>query len=197
MPATRSSPVKTSSSQDGTRDLTLRTKRLLLSAAAFIGILVVAVVSMLLLNEVRIGGPSYRVIQENKDALESIALLKSDLFQINSEMQNFMLEADKSVADKNETTIRNLVNDIELNFGIVLESIESPQKREAINKAEAVWNEYKKTLLEEVLPAAGKGDILKASYLMTGVQAQRFSTFSTAVAAMVDILRKDVKQTEE
>src|SRR6185369_12270152 len=136
-------------------------------------------------------------INKNKDALESIALLKSDLFQINSEMQNFMLEADKTAADKNEVTIRNLVNDIELNFGIVLESIESPQKREAINRAEAIWNDYKKSLLEEVLPAAGKGDILKASYLMTGVQAQRFSTFSTAVALMVDIIRKDVSKTEE
>jgi methyl-accepting chemotaxis protein len=188
--------VKTSSAQDSTRDLTLRTKMLLLSAAAFTGILVVVVVSMLLLNEVRIGGPSYMVIQKNKDALERIAFLKSDLFQINSEMQNFMLEADKAVADRNITTIKKLVNDIELNFGIVLESIESPQKREAINKAEVIWNEYKKTLLDEVLPAAEKGDILKASYVMTGVQAQRFSTFSTAVASMVDVLRKDVQQTE-
>ena len=189
--------MKTSSAQDGTRDLTLRTKMLLLSAAAFTGILVVVVTSMLLLNEVRIGGTSYKIIQENKDALESIAFLKSDLFQINSEMQNFMLETDKTVADRNVTTIRSLVNDIELNFGIVLESIQSPQKREAINKAEAIWNEYKKTLLDEVLPAAEKGDILKASYLMTGVQAQRFSTFSMAVASMVDVLHKDVRQTEE
>jgi methyl-accepting chemotaxis protein len=189
--------VKTSSSQDGIRNLTLRTKMLLLSAAAFIGILVVAVVSMLLLNEVRIGGPSYRVIQKNKDALERIALLKSDLFQVNSEMQNFMLEADKSVADRNAATIRDLVNDIERNFSIVLESIESSQKREALNKAEAIWNEYKKTLLDEVLPAVETNNILKASYLMTGVQARRFSTFSTAVASMVDLLHKDVRQTEE
>lgn len=189
--------MKTSSAQAGTRDLTLRNKMLLLTAAAFSGILVVVVVSMVLLNEARIGGPSYKIINKNKDALESIALLKSDLFQINSEMQNFMLEADKTAADKNEVTIRNLVNDIELNFGIVLESIESPQKREAINRAEAIWNDYKKSLLDEVLPAAGKGDILKASYLMTGVQAQRFSTFSTAVALMVDIIRKDVSKTEE
>ena len=166
--------MKTFPAQDGSRKLTLRTKMLLISAAAFTGILVVVVVSMALLNEVRIGGPSYKVIKENKDALESIALLKSDLFQINSEMQNFMLEADKAVADKNEATIRNLVNDIELNFDIVLKSIESPQKREAINRAEAIWNEYKITLLDKVLPAAGKGEILKASYLMTGVQVHHF-----------------------
>lgn len=189
--------MKTPTSQDGGSGLTLRTKMMLLSAAAFTCILLVAVVSMMLLNESRIGGTSYKIIKNNKDALESIALLKSDLFQINSEMQNYMLETDKTVADKIEANIKSLVGDIELNFGIVLESIESPQKRQAINKAETIWKEYRKTLLEEVLPAAGSGDVLKASYLMTGIQAQRFTTFSTTVAQMVNIIRKDVSATEE
>jgi methyl-accepting chemotaxis protein len=169
----------------------------LLSATAFIGILVVAVVSIVLLNETRIGGPSYKVIKENKDALESIALLKSDLFQINNEMQKITLATDPAAAKKIEATIINLTNDIELNFGIVLESIESPQKRSAIDKAEKIWIEYKKTLLEELLPAVSKGDILKANLLMNGVQTERFTTFITAVAAMVDIIHKDVQQTEE
>jgi methyl-accepting chemotaxis protein len=170
---------------------------LLLSAAAFIGILVVVIASMVLLNEARIGGPSYRIIKQNKDALESIALLKSDLFQINNEMQKFTRETNPETADRIEESIKNLTNDIELNFGIVLESIESAQKREAINKAEMIWIEYKKTLLDELLPAVDRGDAKKAAVLMSGIQAKRFNTFSTAVAAMVDIIRKDVQQTEE
>lgn len=189
--------MKTLSSHDGANGLTLRTKMIMLAGAAFTCIVLVAAVSMLLLNESRIGGSSYKVIQNNKDALESIALLKSDLFQINSEMQNFMLEVDKTVADKSVVTIKNLVSDVELNFGIVLESLDSSQKRETINKAETIWKEYKKTLLDEVLPAAGSGDILKASYLMSGVQAQRFTTFSSAIALMVNIIHKDVSTTEE
>jgi methyl-accepting chemotaxis protein len=189
--------VSTSTTQDGTRDFTLRTKMLLLSAAAFTGILVVVVVSMVLLNEARIGGHSYKVIKENKDALESIALLKSDLFQINNEMQKVTLATDTDATKKIEDTIQNLTNDIELNFGIVLESIASPQKRNAIDKAQTIWLEYRKTLLEELLPAVSNGDIRKARLLMSGIQAERFSTFSTAVASMVDILRKDVQQTEE
>jgi methyl-accepting chemotaxis protein len=170
---------------------------MVLSAAAFSCILLVAIVSTFLLNESRIGGSRYNVIKNNKDALESIALLKSDLFQINSEMQNFMLETDKAAADKSIATIKNLVGDIELNFGIVLESLDSPQKRASINKTDAIWREYRKTLLDEVLPAAATGDILKASYLMSGVQAQRFVTFSTAIAAMVTAIHKDVSTTEE
>jgi methyl-accepting chemotaxis protein len=169
----------------------------LLSAAAFVGILLVGAISLYMMNDVRIGGTAYRFIQKDKDALESIALLKSDLFQINSEMQNFMLEADPAVAEKNIATIKSLANDIELNFGIALESVESPGKHATINKANEIWKEYRKTLLEEVLPAASKGDVLKASYLMTGIQAQRFSTFSKAIAQMVGRIRQDVSATEE
>ena len=189
--------MKTSSAQDGSREFTLRTKMLLLSAAAFTGILVVVVVNMVLLNEVRIGGPSYKLIKENKDALESIALLKSDLFQINNEMQKVTLTTDMDAVKKIETTISNLSNDIELNFGILLESLDSPQKRSAIKKSETIWIEYKKTLLEELLPAVKGGYIQKASLLMSGIQAERFTAFSTTVALMVDILHKDVQQTEE
>lgn len=181
----------------GSTGITLRAKMVLLSAAAFLGILLVGASSLFMINEVRIGGSAYRSIQKNKDALESIALLKSDLFQINSEIQNFMLEADPATAEKNIATIKNLTNDIELNFGIALESVESAGKHTAINKANSIWNDYRKTLLEEVLPAATSGDILKASYLMTGIQAQRFGTFSKAVAQMVDSIRNDVGATEQ
>jgi methyl-accepting chemotaxis protein len=168
----------------------------LLSAAAFIGILLIGLINLFMMNEVRIGGTTYRYIQKDKDALESIALLKSDLFQINSEMQNFMLEADPATAEKNIATIKILSNDIELNFGIALESVISPERHTAINKANTIWEEYKKTLLDEVLPAATRGDVLKASYLMTGIQAQRFSTFSKAIAEMVDRIRQDVSASE-
>lgn len=177
--------------------LTLRAKMILLSTAAFVGIFLAGAISMIMMNEVRVGGTVYRSIQKDKNALESIAFLKSDLFQINSEMQNFMLEADPATADKNITTIKNLSKDIELKFGTVLESVESPGKHDAINKANAIWKDYQKTLLDEVLPAASKGDVLKASYLMTGIQAQRFSTFSKAVAEMVDRIRQDVSATEQ
>ena len=100
---------------------TLRTKMVLLSASAFVGILLVGAISLFMINEVRIGGTAYRYIQKDRDALESIALLKSDLFQINSEMQNFMLEADSKTAEKNIATIKNLSDNIKLQFVIVLD----------------------------------------------------------------------------
>ena len=176
---------------------TLRTKMVLLSASAFVGILLVGAISLFMINEVRIGGTAYRYIQKDRDALESIALLKSDLFQINSEMQNFMLEADSKTAEKNIATIKNLSDNIKLQFVIVLDSVETSGEHTAIDQANAIWKEYQKTLLDEVLPAATGGEVLKASYLMTGIQAERFGTFSKAVAQMVDRIRKDVTASEQ
>jgi methyl-accepting chemotaxis protein len=189
--------VERGTSSNSTTGLNLRTKMVLLSAAAFIGILLVGSINLFTLNDVKIGGTAYRYIQKDRDALESIALLKADLFQINSEMQNFTAATDAATAEKNSDAISNLANNIELNFGIVLESVDSPEKREAINKANAIWKEYQKTLLDEVLPAAAKGDVPKANALMAGIQAQRFSTFSKSVVQMVGLIRQDVVAAEQ
>ena len=59
--------MKTSPARDESKGFSLRTRMLLLAAAAFTGILVVVTVSMVLLNEARIGGPSYRAIKVNKE----------------------------------------------------------------------------------------------------------------------------------
>ncbi len=168
----------------------------LLFAAVLLGILLVGAISLYMMNEVKIGGATYRYIQKNRDALESIALLKSDFYQINSEMQNLTHGTDSATSEKKSASIKNLTKDIELNFGIVLESAGSPGKLAAINKANRIWKEYQQTLLDEVLPAVAKGDVLKATTLMAGIQSQRFSLFSTAVAQMIDHIRKDVSATE-
>jgi methyl-accepting chemotaxis protein len=170
----------------------------LLTVAAFTAILLVAAVSVILLNESRIGGSSYKIIKKNMDALESIAQLKSNLFQMNSEMQNFMIESDPAVAKKSEESIKQLTTEVDRNFGVVENAaINSGNHRETIRKAKSTWLEYKKTLLTEMLPAIETGDVLKASYLLTGIQAQRFSSFSSTVAQLVAIIDKEVKKTEE
>ncbi|RII26001.1 MAG: methyl-accepting chemotaxis protein [Geobacter sp.] len=188
--------MRTSSLLKG-KGLSLRTKMMLLSSAAFAGMIIVTAICLFLMNEVRIGGHAYKGIRKDMDALESIALLKADLYQINNEVQEFMLETDKVAMDKKLALIKDLTSDIDLKFGIVTESVESASKRNAINKADVIWNDYKKTLLDEILPAVVKDDILKASYLLTGIQAQRFSAFTKTVASMVENIRKDVNSTEE
>jgi methyl-accepting chemotaxis protein len=169
----------------------------LLSAAAFVGILLVTAISLFLMNEVRIGGKVYRTISNDKDALENVALLKSDLFKISNDIQSFMMETDGEINKKTLIDIKSLAVDIDRRFEIGLKLMELQNKKESIQKANAIWKEYKKTMLDEILPAISQGDSLKASYLLVGVQTQRFNAFSKTVATMVDTIRRDVVLAEE
>jgi len=184
-------------SSDGTNGLTLRTKMVLLSASAFVGILLVTVISLMLMNQVRVGSAAYKTIIDNKDALENIALLKSDLYQISYDMQKFMLEADKVAADRYAADIKSRTAEIDKKFEVGLKLAEVPARRDVINKASNIWKEYRKTLLDEVLPAVSRGEIFTASNLMSGLQAERFNVFSSTVATMVETIRRDVASTEE
>ncbi|MDO9067513.1 MAG: methyl-accepting chemotaxis protein [Deltaproteobacteria bacterium] len=188
--------MKNKTSSIGVGGLTLQTKMSLLSAAAFVGILLVAVVGLFLMNEVRIGGGAYHTISNDKDALENIALLKSDLFQISNDMQSFMMETDKVLAGKIMADIKRLSKNIDERFEVGSNLMETQNKKDSINKANKIWKEYKKTLLDDILPAISQGDSLKATYLLVGIQTQRFNAFSKAVTLMVDDIRSDVTATE-
>jgi len=189
--------VKKPSSSSGTDGFTLQTKMSLLSLAAFVGILMVAVVSLFLMNEVRIGGQAYKIIRNDKDSLENIALLKSDLFQISNDIQSFMMETDREIANKTVADINRLTREIDQRFDAGLRLMDSQNNKDSINEANSIWKDYKKTLLDEILPAISKGDSLKAGYLLVGVQTQRFNAFSKTVATMVETIRRDVILTEQ
>jgi len=177
--------------------LKLRTRMFLLSLVSFSSILIVVVLGTMLLNEVKINGSNYKTIRNSKDALEKIALLKSDIYQLNGEVLAFIAERSKADAQALLSKIKDHTDDIDFKYDDVQGLIESQQKREAIIKAEAIWNDYKKTLLEEIIPAVQRGDMIKANALLTGIQEQRFSSFSSTIALMVDGLRRDVYQTEK
>lgn len=169
----------------------------LLSATAFVGILLVAAITLFVMNEVRIGGAAYNNIQKNWDALESIALLKSDFFQIDSEIQSFLSDGNAATSEKNIATIKDLTNDIELNFKVALGSVSSPEDRDAASKATALWKEYNKTLLDGLIPAMTNGDILKTRYLMAGIRDQQLGPLSEAVAQIAVRLRHDISSSEQ
>ena len=177
--------------------LKLRTRMFLLSLVSFTAILIVVLLGALLLNEVRINGSNYKTIRNSKDALEKIALLKSDIYQLNGEVLAFMAERDRNDAQALLAKIKDHTDDIDFKYDDVQGLIESQQKREAIIKAEAIWTDYKKTLLEEIIPSVQRGDMVRANALLSGIQEQRFSSFSSTIALMVDNLRRDVYQTEK
>ena len=177
--------------------LKLRTRMFLLSLVSFSAILIIISLFTLLLNEVRINGSNYKTIRNSKDALEKIALLKSDIYQLNGEVLAFISEKDPLAAKALMEKIHDHADDIDFKYDDVQDLIESKEKREALIKAEAIWTDYRKTLLEEIIPTAQRGELQRTSELLNGVQEQRFSSFSSTIALMVDNLRRDVYKTEK
>lgn len=169
----------------------------LLSAVAFVGILLVAAITLFVMNEVRIGGAAYNHIQKNRDALESIAQLKSDFSQINSEVQNFISDANVANSEKSIASIKKLTNDIELNVKVAFGSAPSPENKDAISKTTAFWKESKRTLLDDLTPAISNGDILKTRSLMTGLRQQQLGPLSEAVTQIAGRLRHDINTSEQ
>ena len=177
--------------------LTLRTRMFLLSLVSFAALLIVILLGVLLLNQVRINGSSYKTISNSKDALERIALLKSDIYQLQGEALSYMHERDPGSSQALLEKINDHTDDIDFKYDDVLELIESSEKREALIKAAAIWEDYKKTLLEEIIPSVQRQELNQAVILTNGIQAQRFSSFSSTVATMVDALRRDVYHIEK
>ncbi len=168
-------------------------KRLLYFVTTLVCILMTSAVAIILLNRIVVGGESYLAIKNNTDAIENIALINSDLYQILNEVRPIMHDADKGSAI---TMARLLTLDIDKRFVTLQDLVRTPGRKEVVNKVDLIWKEYKKTLMEEIIPASAKGDRLKIAYLTTGIQSQRFNSIYKNMTVLTSNLRQDISQAE-
>ena len=164
---------------------------LVLSLVSFLAIFIVIAMGAVLLNTVKINGPTYKKIRVSKDALEKIALLKSDIYQLSGEIHQYISEVDKVASENLLARIKDHADDIDFKYEDLNNMIDSKERKENIVKSEAIWGEYKETLLKEIIPAIQRGDRTRAMALASGIQEQRFSSFSATIALMVDVLRRE------
>lgn len=188
--------MQSTSFRHASRGLTLRTKMVLLSAAAFAGILFITVVSMLMINENRIGGTAYRKIMNYGDARENIILLKSDLVEITSELQSYMLDPDVRSGRKSALTLRELSTTIDNHFNSSQKSLATTERSVILKGARSEWDSCKKSLLTEVAPAMLRGDVARTINLASGDLIQRLGTLNKNVAQIEEKLHSDVHEVE-
>lgn len=168
-------------------------KRLLYFVTALVCILMTSAVAIILLNKIVVGGANYNAIKKNTDAIENIAIINSNLYQILNEVRPIMHDTDKGTAI---TMARLLTLDIDKRFITLQDLIKSSGRKEIVNKVDLTWKEYKKTLMEEIIPASAKGDKLKIAYLTTGIQSQRFNSINKNLSTLTATLRQDIAQAE-
>jgi methyl-accepting chemotaxis protein len=171
----------------------LKGRKLLLQVTVLVCIITATAVSAIQLNNIIIGGTGYSTIKSSTAAIENIALIGSNLHQIINEVRPIMHDADKGAAI---TMARLLAIENDKRFANLQELVKRGGRREIVIKADATWKEYKKTLLEEIVPAAGKGDRLKIAYLTTGIQAQRYNSLTRNMTSLTSLLREDIAEIE-
>ncbi len=176
--------------------LTLRTKMLILSVAAFTGIFLVGAIGLITINEVKVGGKAYKIIEKNRSSLESIALLKAEFYHINSELQGLVIETDLAGIANDSATIKKLVRDLDVRLENLAPPLDQPGKQSPLSKTATTWQEYRKTVLEEFLPAMSRRDLLTSSRLLTGIQAERFAALNNAAAQLAENIQRRVTASE-
>ena len=176
--------------------LTLRTKMLILSVAAFTGIFLVGAICLITINEVKVGGKAYKIIEKNRGTLESIALLKAEFYHINSELQGLVIETDLAGIANDSATIKKLVREIDVRLESLAPPLEQSGKQPPLSKTATTWQEYRKTVLEEFLPAMSRRDLLTSSRLLTGILAEKFAALNNAAAQLAENIQRRVTASE-
>jgi methyl-accepting chemotaxis protein len=178
-------------------DINLKSKLLALSIIIFIGFAMSVSISFILLAKVKIGSALYTAIKINKDTLERIAGLQSDLNRYRAQMAFMMDEKDIGKKDQISEGMKELKGIIDSKFAEIINALESVEKRMAIEDAQSTWTEFLSTTENELLPAIERGDSFQARELGTGILEQRYIRFVEQIDNTVNTLRMEIEEYEQ
>jgi len=178
------------------RNLKIRSKLFMITAIVLLGFISSTGMGIYIMNKVKIGSNLYKTIQQYKDSLEAIALLKSDLSQIRAEITATIVETDKDKLEQITAHINELKQEIELRFKEIMDSITTEEKKIAIMDAQATWTEFLSTVDNEVLPAIQQNDRSLATELTLGIQKMRYGRFIDQIGGAVDVMKLEIEELE-
>jgi len=149
-----------------------------------------------LVDRVKIGGAQYQELHGNLTLMEAIALLKSDLNQVRAEMLALATEENRDGATQIEAGLENLKTSIEERFTAARGLLISDEKRLSFDDAKSTWQEFYRTLRQEIFPLVSAGKNAEARQLALGMQAQRYTRFIDQVDALVMTLQLENEEQE-
>jgi len=172
----------------------LRMKMLLLAVGMLAGLACFVGFSLVLVDQVRVGGAMYQTISDYKGLLEQLALLKSDLNQVRGEILTLIMERDQDKIEQNRTNLGYLYGDVNDRFEALLSLNISEDKRISLEDAQTTWQEFSSSIETEVTPLVLGEDYTAALEISNGVQRMRYERFSEQISGMVDILADSVRE---
>ncbi|MDZ4185185.1 MAG: methyl-accepting chemotaxis protein [Desulfuromonadales bacterium] len=174
----------------------LRNKMLLLAVGMLVGLACSVGFSLVLVNQVRVGGAIYQDIIDYKGLLEQIALLKSDQNQVRGEVLTMIMERDQDKIEQLRTSLDHLYGEVNGRFEATQALDIDEEKRVALEDAKNTWQEFQSTIQTEVTPLLQSGDFAAALEVTNGVQRMRYERFAEQMSGMVDILSLEIEELE-
>jgi len=179
------------------RNMSFRSKLLLLAGIVFLCFVLSLVMEFSLLNEVRVGSELYASIRNNKDALEKIALLHSDLNLYRAQVAIIIDEPNPDRAKQIQSRLTDLKAAINEELADILGGTGSEELRVSLEDAHTTWTEFLATVENDLLPAVQRGERLQARELASGVQEQRYNRYVEQIENTVTTLQLEIDELEQ
>jgi len=179
------------------RDLKIRSKLLILVAIFFASFVLSVTIEIYLLTRSKVGGPLYHQIKVYEDSSERIALLKSDLNEVQMVLITMIYETDKDKLKQLETRIKEISTSINTEFQEIVETIDEEDIKAGLEDAFFTWKEFDKTMDEEIIPAIFAGYRAKASEIAFSINKRRYERFIEQVSSSVDTMELIIDEIEE
>ncbi len=187
--------MKRISSPDRANGLTIRTKIVLLVAAALTCTLIITAINLFFYDQTRIGSDAYHKISKNMLAAENLTLLNSDFLLLKAQLTRLPSESLPANRHNSISELKRLITGIDNKTTSLSAMISTPSTLETFKKSSLTWKGIRQSLESEILPAAINGDPARLDVPINAAQ-QRLETVRSSLTGLSTALHNEVSATE-
>ncbi len=133
------------------------------------------------------------IYEESYQASVGMADLHARLNAVRAALITMINEADRKEQEKQHRIINELTREIDASFESLTRKPRPLREISILNEARGVWNAFRDTRDNEIIPALYAGKTEKAKGLACGIQKERYNKIASLTAGLIDRETKEVE----
>lgn len=178
------------------KNLRLRQKLFLITVIVFLGLGTSVFQGLYTLNEVKIGSATYTDIKGRSDSLFQLALLKSDLNEVYTNLVLISGAPDRERMEQTINTFDEKCSGVDAKFDFIA-AMMADEKKASLLSAKSSWSALVSAAQNDIIPAARQGDPELARALTVKSGTQHYDSIIEKVSTVVYGLVTDIAALEE
>jgi len=174
----------------------LRTKLLLLMAVLLACFLIITLTGIQTINRVRMGSPFYTKVALLQEKLRTGIRLKADMYRLYTEELRLEEETEAERMRGRISAIDKLAADISSGFSSLESNLDTSRAGKDLAGIRRSWQDLSSASLNEILPAARRGDRSRLRELSSPVRSENYSRIASSLDSLAEALRSDITDTE-